>query len=1391
MADRALPTLERWRPHRAGIRNVWEYDDQQFTFADGRLILRGPNGSGKSNALALLVPFVLEGRMGAAHMDPFGGGRSMKALLLGALKEDDGSGGRRYRHTERTGYVWVEFARPGHGGVDEHLTVGVGARATTQRDASAWFFLTDRRPGIDLDLAPGRVCHTRGPLAEELGAAAVVDTAEEHRARVDNALFGLGPTRFRNLLELIRVLRRPQLAGKLDLDHLSRVLSDGLPALDPTIVEEVAASFDDLESVHRDLDELSSARRTVDAFLPVYREYLRTEAARRAGVVLDAARAQRAAVRRADEARRAVKDLEGAADANAAARREADVARERAEQERLAVVESPAYRDAARLVDVEEAATRAERDAGRSRSRADEASAAAMSAADEVTAAERERAGADTRAASRLTETADAADAAGAAWTLDPDEAGHPETLDRAVRVMVRARLADCAVARAAERVAAAARHDHQRTQEAASSALARADERRAASGSADLVASSARDELRALVVAWAGTAPGLDAAGREAVTATVDDLGEPSAPTPSTVYDIVVRPRRAALAVDAARSEDRRRSVAEERSARQDERDAIAAEVDPGPDALGWRRADRRGRPGAPLWACCDFGDGLDDNARAGVEAALDAAGLLDAWIDPTGDAASSDGDLDSWLQGPGPVAGDGGGSTLAQVLVPVVPDGSGLDAAAVSDALGLIGLGALGVAVDRDGRFHLGPLHGRAAKPVAEFVGAAARAERRRRRLAELGTVLAGLDRRIEDEVASGRRVAAELEAIESAARSVPSATILLDRLGEARSVRAQADALALVAVEATDAEEAAARVAHGAERELHRVAGERSIASTPEGIEQVAAAVEGLRQRGAEAVGARRDVERGGQAAEAARERAGRASAEATTRADEHAVAQREAEGRRTRADTLRARLGPEAEEPLVALQRIDASLTGHREEERRLVEARSTLDQRLGSARSDAVSAIAAVDRAERERSELQHHLAPLRPTDVLWGIGLGSAPAPATVAAGEAPPSTAEVVPEAARSDAARSDPPTDPLAFARWLADEVGSAPAPATVDRVASGLSAGYKALLDDLRHGYEPSLRTDDGLQTVQVTSDTGTFPLATLAVALAEQEERFREYLTEGDRELFERHLLTRVSDELRRLLNDADDLVARVNGALAGAPTASGLRVELRWDVAVDDVATRRAVRLLRHAPDQLGSEDREALRGFFQQAIGDQRAEDPSSGYRAALEAALDYRSWHEFVPYMRTATGGSGRVTRARFKELSGGEQAVTLHLPLFAAAAAHYDRATPTAPRLIALDEAFAGIDEAMRGELMGLTVGFDLDVVMTGHELWGAYAQVPAVAIYDLLRRPPAEGVSALSLRWDGTSMRSGADGADREHAGEVRAVEPEGAAGRDGLF
>ena len=60
---RELPhaTHERWQPLRSGVLNIFKYDEEEFWFDDGRLLLRGNNGAGKSRILALQLPFLLDG----------------------------------------------------------------------------------------------------------------------------------------------------------------------------------------------------------------------------------------------------------------------------------------------------------------------------------------------------------------------------------------------------------------------------------------------------------------------------------------------------------------------------------------------------------------------------------------------------------------------------------------------------------------------------------------------------------------------------------------------------------------------------------------------------------------------------------------------------------------------------------------------------------------------------------------------------------------------------------------------------------------------------------------------------------------------------------------------------------------------------------------------------------------------------------------------------------------------------------------------------------------------------------------------------------------------------------------------------------------------------------
>ena len=61
---------DRWQPLRSGVLNLYRYDYEEFHYEDGRLLLRGNNGSGKSRVLALQLPFLLDGEVSPARVEP-------------------------------------------------------------------------------------------------------------------------------------------------------------------------------------------------------------------------------------------------------------------------------------------------------------------------------------------------------------------------------------------------------------------------------------------------------------------------------------------------------------------------------------------------------------------------------------------------------------------------------------------------------------------------------------------------------------------------------------------------------------------------------------------------------------------------------------------------------------------------------------------------------------------------------------------------------------------------------------------------------------------------------------------------------------------------------------------------------------------------------------------------------------------------------------------------------------------------------------------------------------------------------------------------------------------------------------------------------------------------
>ena len=94
---------------------------------------------------------------------------------------------------------------------------------------------------------------------------------------------------------------------------------------------------------------------------------------------------------------------------------------------------------------------------------------------------------------------------------------------------------------------------------------------------------------------------------------------------------------------------------------------------------------------------------------------------------------------------------------------------------------------------------------------------------------------------------------------------------------------------------------------------------------------------------------------------------------------------------------------------------------------------------------------------------------------------------------------------------------------------------------------------------------------------------------------------------------------------------------------------------------------------------------------------------------------------------------------------------------------PLFAAVASFYGRDPQAqAPRLVLLDEAFAGIDDAARAHCMALIHEFDLDFVITSEREWACYAALPGVSICQLLRREGVDAILVSRWSWAGRARR-----------------------------
>ncbi|WP_433621410.1 TIGR02680 family protein [Nocardia sp. CA-120079] len=1361
----------RFVPTRAGIINLWDYRDQEYCFADGRLVLRGPNGSGKTKALEVLFPFVLDGRIEPRRLNPFAGEeRTMKSNLL-------------YRKQESAySYVWMEFAR-GKWDDPEVVTIGIGMRATRSSDkVTRWYFVADGRAGVDFSLiGPDDRPLTRKQLAEQIGTDAIVDRPVEYRNAIDARMFGLGTQRYDQLINLILTLRRPQLAKNLDPRGLSQALTDGLRPLDEQLILDAARSFSDMEEVGRTLEGLVHADTATRSFVDVYRKYLAVQAK----TDVDQVRTRLDAVTHASTALFAATALrerrEGERTAAEARADDADRAYEQALSDRETLQRSSAYEGKQQLDDLADAVRRLETSAGVHK---DKALKARQTLDQRGQEAERAKAAVQNAAAALARgedELRAAAEEAGITWAGSADQA-RGDQLTAAVRGHAEERDADVRAVRKALGLMDSATAERNRAEQLAERARALRESAAAEVSAAEAAVVLARTQAAGALRTWwdahrevyspiqKGLFEALDtaltAAGSDEAAGVAEVLAERAEPL---LDDI--RTRRQEARATAALAGDRLVEL-------DAEREEVAAQRDEAPPVSAARARNAQGRPGAPLWRLVRFAESVTPAQAAGIEAALHAADLLEGWV--CAESERPEYTSDQFLV-PLPTSARPSGRTLADVLV-VEDDSADLTVPkqVIAGVLASIALydkdSDLGteVGVSTTGGFRQGIQVGRHHKPDAEFIGATARAKRREIRLAELAAAIESTEETQRQAQAAESAASAELARISAAAKALPrpsAVTAALRSVSEAAGMmRSRSEA---VAQAEHDLDQAVAE-ASAVEKKLRSVAQAHRTPRDAREIDALAAAIRHFENTGTGLLRLRADHEREREREREGSDRFDEARDLAEAFAEEAEAANAGYQEQLRKLETLREALGAGAADIDRELEQARAKIEATRAEQKAARKAANEAIEAIGDAEAAYRTAHESLGTALTEVLADVKALAPYAQPDLLTLLG---APADNRWPSSDAAWSTPEQLLYRISAAGPQVEPQVLPDEVAELFVDltaatssvRAGEAARKSTRSAVTSALQE-FDAALAASGRDYRLQWDAADGLTVVQVQDDNGLSALADFATRIDAARRDQELLLTDAERRILEDALLTGLAQQIYERTSDARDLIARMGAEMKQRRMSSGNTIGVHW-VLSDSLsdAARAMCKLLDRDASSLVADDLAAIRAHFAAEIRAARAAHPERSYPEILGATLDYRTWRVFSFTLISADGSEDKLTVARHSALSGGEQSVSLHLPLFAAAHVMLDSADPQAPRLLALDEAFAGVDDNGRSELLGLSVQFDLDLFMTGYDLWITYPHVPGCAHYDLAHSAAENTVSATLLVWDSGDLLAEHDGTD----------------------
>ncbi len=1333
--------------NKLGFLNFWLYDQEEFPIHDGHILLRGNNGAGKSITTQSFVPFILDGDKRPERLDPFGTrARKMEFYLLG-----DGE------REESTGYLYLEFRKTD---TEEYRTIGIGMRAQRgKREIDLWgFCLRDGRR-----IGPGglQLYETVGdqnlPLSKQKLHKLIEDprcwaeSQTAYKKMVNDQIFRFEDIRqYDQLLQLLIMVRTSKLSKDFPPTKVKELLNESLQVLTDDDLSAMVSTMEQMDNLEDTLHGYQAAMQNARIIRNEYNRYNQYILGRKGQAYLDARGTTQRLRNQLRDAESLRNDLERQLNEQSERRQQSGTLLAQAKAQQAAMGGDDLSAKGAQLKQEQERCARqAEHlEQGESQLRKLEEGISRREVRLRTLTQDCDSARAEVRQLLRELNDENGLLALGQEHDryVRSLQGERPETDQRPILAALRQRRQQIEdVLRTLQRV-----EEARAVYDSACQALDQAD---STAREAQIILRDAqnqeqdeRDKLLESFTRWRDQNTQLDIPQNLwlEVRRTLTAYHVPADWSPiRNQIDECTRTCESALQRQLLQEETTLNALLEEQREQERELARLRAQPEPVPPRRDSTQAARlqlmlRGIPCAPLYELVDFAPGLPQEERDLLEAQLTDAGLLDALVVPEEHLPEIRELLEEYPDRfliPGPVA--------EQPVLSLIPDATGRfpkEAAACLQSISRSDPNAE-TALLPGGRFRCGMIRGRShAEAPAGFVGAAAREANRQRQIHSLEERLEQLARKVQSAQAEVSDRTRQLEQLEGERAGMPAA----EELDQAIALLDQARRELRQAEEEQQQKLAAEQAAKQALSALE----EKSLTlSTGLPYQRTVLSYEEAREAAGEYQDTLTDLERSRQqldyAARSKEQEQDTIDEQRDQAADQRKtndIVRSSLQVSRSAAEELQAYLDrPENQARARRLAELDREIELQDRENREAGEACASLTAELKSSSETIARRKENLLNATIEEQDLERYL--------LEDLELGfSGP-----------------------------DESLDLEERARRAASKVQPADRKYTPEHMADALRGNYQrsnnSLLDyhpEIKLVFDAPNQPAHLRQRLCILLKKGgkELSLYDFIQSLQSDIDSTGSILEDRDRELFENILTETISHKLRARIEESGRWVRDMTALMATLTTSMGLTFSLDWKEKKSEgdgeLDTAHLVTLLNKDRALLTPEDSQKVSSHFRSKVKRAREEAHVQGlsvnYADLIRSVLDYRSWYEFRLFYQRGEDGKKELSDRAFNKFSGGEKAMAMYVPLFASVSAQYQKGGASCPQILALDEAFAGVDDqniSAMFELMGI---LDFDYIINSQALWGCYACVADLDIAEMHHPPGASVVTILRYHWNG---------------------------------